>query len=59
MLMVSEVLHLIWFESYLINRNQSVRIGDVESGKLNKTCGFPPGIHTRSLSLSVVYKRFT
>ena len=34
---------LKWFESYLTNRNQSVRIGNVESGKLNKTCGVPQG----------------
>ena len=34
---------LIWFESYLTNRNQSVRIGNVKSGKLTITCGVPQG----------------
>ena len=34
---------LKWFESYLTNRNQSVRIGNVESGKLTITCGVPQG----------------
>lgn len=34
---------LKWFKSYLTNRNQSVRIGNVESGKLTITCGVPQG----------------
>ena len=34
---------LDWFRSYLLNRTQYVKIGDVESQPLNIICGIPQG----------------
>ena len=34
---------LEWFKDYLTNRQQYVRIGNIDSDKLNITCGVPQG----------------